>query len=269
MRLHDLPVLAFDRMGFGDPLLLLHGFGSTRQDFAAVVPRLAQDFEVLAVDLPGHGGSPMLSAVPTVKALADTVADDLDAHGLGRVHVLGNSLGGRIALELARRGRALSVVALAPSGLAYPPERALLGGLMGATRIAAAWTRPLMGVAATSTLGRVGLLSGLRARPWEASEAEALTMRGGFADASGFWSMLWTALLLDVPEGLADIDCPVVLAQGTADLVGAGQTPRYLPFIADAEFHLLPGAGHAAHGDAVDAVIRLVQHAAERALVAV
>jgi len=56
------PVLGYDRVGSGEPLLLLHGFGSTRDDFAVLVPDLARDFDVLSIDLPGHGSSPMITA---------------------------------------------------------------------------------------------------------------------------------------------------------------------------------------------------------------
>jgi len=53
------------------------------------------------MDLPGHGESSMIQGRPSVAALTDAVEADLDAHGLGRVHLLGNSLGGRVAIELA------------------------------------------------------------------------------------------------------------------------------------------------------------------------
>src|SRR5919112_4201020 len=109
--------LSWDRAGEGEPLLLLHGIGSTHDDFAALRPRLDLEFRVLAPDLPGHGRSGTLARRPTVAAIADAVAADLDELGVGRVHVLGNSIGARVALELAVRGRARSVVAIAPSGL--------------------------------------------------------------------------------------------------------------------------------------------------------
>src|SRR6478672_7358684 len=97
------------RTGSGEPLLLLHGLGTSRRDFT--------------VDLPGIGRSPHVEQRPTVAAITDAVEHTLDAEGLGPVHVLGNSLGARIALELAVRGRARSVVAIAPSGVNIPQER--------------------------------------------------------------------------------------------------------------------------------------------------
>jgi pimeloyl-ACP methyl ester carboxylesterase len=61
--------------------------------------------------------------------------------------------------------------------------------------------------------------------------------------------MLWWGILADVPTGLGRIDCPVILAQGTADLVAVGQTPRYLAAITGARFVPLVGAGHAPQSD--------------------
>jgi pimeloyl-ACP methyl ester carboxylesterase len=62
-----------------------------------------------------------------------------------------------------------------------------------------------------------------------------------FAGGDAFWQMLWWGILSDVPTGLERIDCPVILAQGTADLVTAGQTPRHLAAIAQARFVPLVG----------------------------
>src|SRR3712207_3168633 len=119
--------LSVARSGRGEPLLLLHGFGSSRRDFDAVLPALVESFEVVNLDLPGSGRSRHLDERPTVAAITDAVERTLDAEELGSVHVLGNSLGARVALELARRGRALSVVSIAPSGLNVWPERVYQG----------------------------------------------------------------------------------------------------------------------------------------------
>jgi pimeloyl-ACP methyl ester carboxylesterase len=259
-----MPLLASDRAGRGEPLLLLHGIGSTRDDFSALLPPLAEHFDVLALDLPGHGGSPVGTWPPTVAALTDAVEADLDARGLGRVHILGNSLGARIGIELAVRHRARSVVALSPSGLGLPTERLHQGVLMATARTLTRTLRPLLGTLARTPAGRTALLAGMRARPWEASESEALAMRGGFADSTGFWSMLWWAVLQDVPTDLHRIDVPVLLAQGSVDVVGAGQTPRYLALIPGSRFRLLPAAGHAPQSDAADAILDLVRETSVR-----
>src|SRR5690606_31988225 len=139
---------------------------------------------------------------------------ELDAHGLDRVHVLGNSLGGRLAIELAVRGRALSVVALSPSGLGLPPERIFQGALMTTARLLNKTRSPFIEPMSRSVLGRTALTAGLRAMPWKTTRAEALSVKGGFAESDGFWSMLWDAILIDVPTGLDRIDCPVTLGTG-------------------------------------------------------
>ena len=245
--------------------MLLHGFGSTRDDFAALVPDLARDFDVLSIDLPGHGGSPMIQGRPSVAALTDAVIADLDAHGLDRVHVLGNSLGGRIAIELACRHRTLSVVSISPSGLGTPPERAYQGTLMIISRIINQVRYPWLGELASTPAGRSLLLAGMRAMPWQASPAEALTMKGGFAEQTGFWSTLWNSIILDVPTDLDRIDCPVIVAQGAIDVIGSGQTPRFTPLIPGAQFTLLPASGHAPQSDAPHTIINLVHKATDHA----
>jgi pimeloyl-ACP methyl ester carboxylesterase len=159
-------LLSVARSGRGEPLLLLHGMGSSRRDFAPVAPELATSFEVVALDLPGSGLSPHLRQRPTVAAITDAVEHTLDAEGLGTVHVLGNSLGARVALELARRGRARSVVAMAPSGMNLPAERAYQGASLGLARVGFRATAPLVEPLSRSALGRVGMLAALKARPW-------------------------------------------------------------------------------------------------------
>jgi pimeloyl-ACP methyl ester carboxylesterase len=260
-----MTTLAFDRAGHGEPLLLLHGIGSTRDDFSGLLPRLAEDFDVLSLDLPGHGESPIGSERPTVAALTDAVEADLDARGLGRVHVLGNSLGARIGIELAARRRTRSVVAISPSGLGLPAERVHQGILMATARTLLRTLHPAISTLASTRAGRTALLAGMRARPWEASENEALAMRGGFAEATGFWSMLWWAIIQDVPSGLHRVDSPVMLVQGAIDVVGAGQTPRYLALIPGSRFQLLPGAGHAPQSDSANTILALVRQTADRA----
>jgi pimeloyl-ACP methyl ester carboxylesterase len=250
--------LFWDSAGSGEPLLLLHGIGSTHDDFAALRPRLDAQYRVLAPDLPGHGRSGALPRRPTIAAIADAVTADLNELGVGRVHVLGNSIGARVALELAVRGLTRSVVAISPSGLNLPGERLHQGALMATNRLALRTLRALLPVAARTAIGRSALLAGLRSMPWRSTEIEALALRDGFADADAFWQMLWWGILADVPTELDRIDCPVVLAQGTADLIAVGQTPRYLPTIRGARFVPLYGAGHAPQSDTPAAVLQLV-----------
>ncbi len=104
------------RGGSGPPLLCIHGFMDTWRTWELVLPRLEAHHEVLAPALAGHAGGPPLTAHTGTEELADRLEHVLDAAGFETVHVAGNSLGGYLALELAARGRAESVVALAPGG---------------------------------------------------------------------------------------------------------------------------------------------------------
>lgn len=250
--------------GSGDPLVLIHGLGTTSDDWAVLAPRLARTYRVLTVDLPGHGRSPALSDNPSVPAVTDAIERDLDVLGLTKVHLLGNSLGARLALELAARQRALSVVALAPSGMGLPHERTYQTALMGGARVLLRSLHPLIEPLSHSRLGRALLLSGLRARPTRASAPEARALQAGFAEAVGFWQMLWWSVVADVPTGLDRVACPVILAQGTRDLLSGGQTPRFLANVPGSRFQPLLRSGHAPQSDSPDELVRLVHESTRR-----
>jgi pimeloyl-ACP methyl ester carboxylesterase len=81
-----------------------------------VLPALERHHDVLAPTLPGHAGGPPLGDAVTGAGIADALERMMDAAGFGTAHIVGNSLGGYAALHLAARGRARSVVALAPAG---------------------------------------------------------------------------------------------------------------------------------------------------------
>jgi pyruvate dehydrogenase E2 component (dihydrolipoamide acetyltransferase) len=107
-------------MGEGAPaLVLLHGFGGDLENWAAVQPALAAKRRVIAVDLPGHGGSTKHVGAATPEALAAMIAAALDAMGEGQVHLAGHSLGGAVALALAlhRPEAVKSLVLLCPAAL--------------------------------------------------------------------------------------------------------------------------------------------------------
>jgi pimeloyl-ACP methyl ester carboxylesterase len=106
---------AFHRSGEGTPLVLLHGITGSWRIWAPVIPALEAYHDVFAPTLPGHRGADPLPSV-SLDTIADGIERSLDAAGLETVHLVGNSLGGWLSLELARRGRARSVVALSPAG---------------------------------------------------------------------------------------------------------------------------------------------------------
>ena len=72
-------------------------------------------------------------------------------------------------------------------------------------------------------------------------------------------------MLADIPTGFSDVHCPVILAQGTADIIASGQTPRYLLTLPSATFVPLLGAGHAPQSDAPDSILGPVHQATRHA----
>jgi pimeloyl-ACP methyl ester carboxylesterase len=97
-------------------MVCLHGFTDTWRTWELILPRLEARHEVLAPTLPGHAGGPPLNGRVDAEAIADLLEEAMDRVGFETAHLVGNSLGGYLALRLAARGRARTVVALAPAG---------------------------------------------------------------------------------------------------------------------------------------------------------
>ncbi|HVF80892.1 MAG TPA: alpha/beta fold hydrolase, partial [Flavisolibacter sp.] len=105
------------RYGTGKPLLLIHGIGGSWKSWMPLLEKLSAHCEVIAIDLPGHGKTPPLQGPTSISTLADAVTAFLQRHNLTGVDAVGSSMGGRVVLELARRGGVLgSVVSLDPGG---------------------------------------------------------------------------------------------------------------------------------------------------------
>jgi pimeloyl-ACP methyl ester carboxylesterase len=253
------PVLAHDRAGSGQPLMLLHGLGSARTTWLPLLPELVRRYDVLAVDLPGHGGStPLPRTEPaTPRRLARTVATLLDQLGLDRVHVMGNSLGGWVGLELATSGRARSVVGLAPAGLwLVPGSRRNL--LLQFNRMLARSTRFVHPLALRSTTIRTLVLSSGSAWPGEVSYQTALDAARAQADAPGYLAAL-DGTLGNRFDRAAEIgvEVPVTAVFGDRDRILPGpllQERSLLP--AHARWVCLSHCGHAPQWDAPGAVLR-------------
>jgi len=96
--------------------VLLHGFTDTWRTWELVLPELESEHDVLALTLPGHAGGPPLGSEVSDHLMVDALERAMDDAGFATAHLAGNSLGGYLALHLAARGRARSVVAFAPAG---------------------------------------------------------------------------------------------------------------------------------------------------------
>jgi pimeloyl-ACP methyl ester carboxylesterase len=233
-------VIGHDREGAGPPLVLLHGIGLRRQINAPVIGRLATGFEVIACDSPGFGASPPLpdGVEPTIPAYADAFERFFAAAGLERPHVAGNSMGGAIALELARRGAARSATAISPAGFWTDAERRFCQlSLAGLAQTPNAARAPLEALARTRA-GRVALLWQTFGHPTRVpAEVVAETLRSAWA-APAFAAALAAFDRYSFSDGQQLAATPVTIAWGIHD--------RLLPFRTQAARarRLLPSATH-------------------------
>src|SRR3954451_9767138 len=253
--------LAHVRRGSGPPLVLVHGIGSQWQRWEPVLDRLAREREVIAVDLPGFGDSPPLRGAPSVEALAQAVADLIGELGIERPHAAGNSLGGAVALELGRRGRARSVCVLSPGGFGTVREgkwaRMLL---LSARRSAQRFDRHaelLMAGPVRRTLGW-WLIVG---RPWRVPAAAAGGGKHNLARSPGFEATL--DALREHRFGGHTYEIPVTVAWGERDrlLIYGRQSARAQRLLPDARHVTLEGCGHVPTWDDPDQVARVLLEA--------
>jgi pimeloyl-ACP methyl ester carboxylesterase len=237
--------LAHHRAGAGEPLVLLHGIGESAVGWQPIHQALNDDYDVIAFDLPGFGGSPSLPSgvTPTAAVLADAVERELDRLGVAQFHVAGYSLGARVALELATRGRTLSVIAIAPDGLGTPLERVHQAAALLTGRTLAMLLAPIARPLTATGAGRSLFFAMERSRPWQLPAEDAGQLLLDFAQAPGYLETVQVSMF-DVPTGLDRITCPVLLLQGTADPLVSMQSPRFLAFLRHAQLQWLPGLSH-------------------------
>ncbi|WP_445149653.1 alpha/beta fold hydrolase [Baekduia sp. Peel2402] len=212
--------LHYLRSGSGPPYLLIHGLGGEACVWEPVLAGLEPHHEVVALDLPGFGRSRALpdDVTPTPRALAAAVAGLMDELGLATAHVAGNSLGGWVALELARTGRARSVTGICPAGLwgaplARPGESPTVRGRAHRT---ARRLRPLIPVALLSRRVRRTILSPFVAQPDRVPYHAAWRMISSYARATAY-DATSTAMRQSAFTGAAEITVPVTLAFGDRD----------------------------------------------------
>jgi pimeloyl-ACP methyl ester carboxylesterase len=207
------------RGGSGTPLVCLHGFTDTWRTWQLVLPALERHHDVLAPPLPGHAGGPPLPDELDTAVLADAVERAMDEAGFATAHVVGNSLGGYVALQLAARGRARSVVALAPAGGWAADDLSFRQTLDHFTRMDAL----LQGVAphahaiAATADGRRRATEYV-ATHWERIPADLVAhLIAGAASCTATLPLVELARRDGWPVEAERIACPVRIVWGTAD----------------------------------------------------
>jgi len=238
--------LAYDRIGSGPPLVLLHGVGHRRQAWAAVADLVAPHRELFLIDLPGHGESTPLitNGRPPLPVMLDAVVGLLDELGVHRPHFAGNSLGGRLSLDAGVAGRAATVTALSPAGffrgrgeVVY--ARSVFRVMLAAGRL----LQPLAGRLAASPAGRAVLFSAIVSRPGQLTAEQAVGDVEAFLRATDALDAVLAST--DNFSGHIAADVPVTIGWGARDrLLPRRQALLAKRLLPEARFVLLPGCGH-------------------------
>jgi pimeloyl-ACP methyl ester carboxylesterase len=238
--------LSHHRAGSGPPLVLIHGIGSRWQVWEPVLEILGNQREVVALDLPGFGDAPRPPAgtPPGVGSLTRLVGEFLTRLGLDRPHLGGNSLGGRIALELAKQGRGRSVTVLSPAGFHNRIEavyqQATLWAVVRAARLLAPHADRVMARPRSRALA----MGQMTARPQRIPPSDAAASLRALANAPWFDETL-TALHRDPFSDGSQIRVPVTIAWGEHDrLLLPHQAERARAMIPQARILVLRGCGH-------------------------
>ncbi|MGH3716042.1 MAG: alpha/beta fold hydrolase [Micromonosporaceae bacterium] len=262
------------RVGAGEPVLLLHPFSLSHHVWRTVADRLADRCDVLAPTLPGHCGGPRLHARQvSVAAIADGVETILDDAGWETCHVVGNSLGGWVGFELARRGRARTVTAIAPAGgwrrfsyaelligtkfLALYPML-VIGAACGLRR----WLRPVIKLMLRQVSHDVAAVS----------RADADHVFLASTRCPCYLPMIWAGLRDGGITGLDQVRCPVRLVFTDSDrlIPQRRYAPRFTTAFPDVDPVILRGVGHVPMLEAPELVAdaireHLDRHSASRA----
>jgi pimeloyl-ACP methyl ester carboxylesterase len=257
---YDMTELSHTRCGDGPTLVLLHGIGSSRQAWDPVVSALAESFDVIAVDLPGFGGSESLPETmePHPAALAAAVAEFLDDLDVVAPHVVGNSLGGWVALEFAQHRPAASLTLLSPAGL-WAENTPLYNRVsLWVSRWLTRHTGRLLSRLVAYRPGRAVVFVQTHGRPARMTVQEARNVISTMATCAGFDATLRATAARRYRAG-SRIDAPVTVAFGSRDRLLLRRQSRHLDELpAGTRLATLPGCGHVPMSDDPDAVAALI-----------
>lgn len=264
-----LSKLVYDRKGprssTGETIVLIHGIGHRRQAWGPVFDRLAEEYDVIAVDLAGFGESPAYdkgTPYNMENACADLTAN-FASWGVERPHVVGNSLGGAIALELSARGDTSSVTALSPAGFFGTIDRLHPLGLLSLLRLAAQLPDTLLRMVSKLRVGRVLIGAVLYAHPGRKTADDTYGDALALKSCKGFMPTIRAGLhyKFDSP-----VSVPATVAWGTKDLIllhrQAAVAKKRLP---NARHEDLPGSGHVPMTDDPELIVALVKETVTKA----
>jgi pimeloyl-ACP methyl ester carboxylesterase len=252
------PQISYERAGSGPTLVLIHGLGATKRVWKPQIERLAQERDVIALDMPGFGDSPLLPAgmPPTAVAMGAAISEFLAGLGIDQPHVAGNSLGGWVALEMAKAGGAASACLISPAGLWQSP----LGPRSVNTRGVAKVLKPAILAAARRDSTRAKMLGTVVARPENVPQEDGIQMIRDWIEAPGYDASN-AEMRRHVFEDPEKVSVPVTIAWGELDrLVRPPKSARRPP---GTNFIVLPGCGHTPNWDDPELIAEVLLQASD------
>ncbi|MBE2232094.1 MAG: alpha/beta fold hydrolase [Anaerolinea sp.] len=249
---HDLVDLACSEAGQGPPLILLHGLGSSQNDWLMQQVALVPRYRTLVVDLRGHGKSPKPPGPYHMPLLAADVARLLTRRGAHPAHVIGLSLGGAVAQQLAldwpHLVRSLMLVNTA--------ARFMSGGwrqrLMGLRRMIGVYLGDMDSVAQA-------VAERLFPRPEQAAWRRETAQRMAANDLKAYRAVLWAIARFDLRQRLGEIRCPTLVVAGDEDTTVPMAAKRLLAErIPGSRLEIIDHSGHATPIDQPEAFNRVM-----------
>jgi pimeloyl-ACP methyl ester carboxylesterase len=234
--------IAWERHGNGEPLLLIHGLGYARWGWEPVLPGLAERFEVILFDNRGIGGSDAPPGPYTAAEMAEDAIRVLDEAGVERAHVVGTSLGGMVAQELAlahpERVDRLVLACTTPGGPnAHPMPQQTVALMAEAAALdpAVALRRFVENALAPGTVA---------ARPELVDRI--MTHRLATAQSPVAWAAQAAAgAAFDAHDRLDGLRAPTLVQHGSEDVVvDARNGDLLVDLLPDARLDRFPGTGH-------------------------
>ncbi len=246
--------LYFYLQGDGHPLVILHGFLGSSDNWRAMSKRLATRFKVYCVDLRNHGQSPH-SNVMNYPIMAEDLREFIEAQDLGTSFVLGHSMGGKVAIQFAAQypGRVDKLIAVDIAPKAYPPtQRILLAALRG------------LNLPAFKTFGDIDTVLS-EAIPDQATRQFLMKNLKRDGDHGFRWRIPLDAIMQNYDE----LTRAVIVEQpfnkpacfirgGRSNLLEESDLPSIRSRFPQAQFKTIAGAGHWVHIDAPDEFSEIV-----------
>lgn len=229
---------SYELVGAGDPVVLVHGLGSSARDWEFQLPALADHYRVLTYDVRGHGASSKPRGPYSVTQFASDLALLLERLEHRPAHVVGISMGGMIAFQLAVDRpdlvRSLVIVNSGPALVPSNPAEHL-----------AVWSRIAIAKLRGPTAMGAVLAPRLFPSPNQGRLRRQFIERWAENDKDAYYAALRAIIGWSVLDRVREIPCPVLVVAADHDYTPVSAKEAYLPLIPGATLKVIPDARHA------------------------